>query len=204
MVIGCILCMRIHAISIHQYHTRLVRSEVTEANIEITIFSIYCPYAKAEGKQYTKRILPHFLIPECNICLLNVIEFYKISHSTGKIAYELSAGILGTVNLKTIKRHYDMIVNYIIKAIADLAQFLATIPNLVTLKNPKPSDKSGLVLLDDYTRLLDRAAERTGIRTKTNLIRIIHRTYILQKTRNHSIQIPMNLVVACVLFNDTS
>lgn len=204
MVIGCILCMRIHAISIHQYHTRLVRSEVTETNIKIIIFSIYCPYAKAEGKQYTKRILPHFVIPECNICLLNVIEFYKISHSTGKIAYELSAGILGTVNLKTIKRHYDMTVNYILKAIADLAQFLSTIPNLVTLENFKPSDNKELVLLDDYTRHLNRAAERTGIRTKTNLIRIIHRTYILQKTRNPGLQLPMNLVVACVLFNDTS
>ena len=196
--------MQIHEIRIHQYHSRLVRSEITETNIEIIIFSIYCPNAKAEGRQYTKRILPYFVIPECNICLLNAIQFYQISHGVGKIAYEQSAGILGTVNLKTIKRHYDMAANYLLEAIMDLVQFLTTIPNLVTLEDPRPSDESHLVLLDEYTRLINQAAERTGKRTNANPVRITHRTYILQKARNPGLYIPMNLVVAYVFFNDTS
>jgi hypothetical protein len=204
MVIGCILCMCIHTVRIHQYHTRLVRSEITEVNIQIIIFSIYCPYAKAAGKQYTKRILPYFVTPECNICLVNAIEFYKISHRAGKIAYELSAGILGTVNLKTIKWHYAMAVNYIRATVLELVLFLATIPNLVTLEEPKPSGDNDLDLISNYTRLINQAAEKVGRGPHIKQIRIVHRTYILQKTRKPGLQIPMNLVVACTFFNDTS
>lgn len=204
MVISCILCKRVHILRIHQYHTRLVRSEVTEENIEILIFSIYCPYAKAEGKQYTKRILPHFVIPECNICLVNVFEFYKVCHTTGKIDYSIAAGILGTVDERTIKRHYTMAASYIPQTTAEIARFLSTIPNLIALPESRPGQKSELELFSQYITLLNLAMEKAGMRTKTEPLIIIQRSYVLQKFRNSCPEIPMNLVGFPACFDDTS
>ena len=56
----CILCGEVHPIHVHAKFTRLVRSNETEKNEPILIFSIICKNAKEQGRQYTKRILPFF------------------------------------------------------------------------------------------------------------------------------------------------
>ena len=38
-------------------------------NHELVIVSLICQEAKQQHKQYTKRMLPWFVIPECNIRL---------------------------------------------------------------------------------------------------------------------------------------
>ena len=67
------LCGEIHAVRIHAVLMRKIRNRDFE-NVEIGVFSIVCGRAKEQGKQYTKRILPPFVIPECNITLENVLE----------------------------------------------------------------------------------------------------------------------------------
>ncbi len=38
---------------------------------------IFCNTAKKRGEQYTKRMLPAFVSPECNIMLSNVMEYVE-------------------------------------------------------------------------------------------------------------------------------
>jgi hypothetical protein len=202
--IACILCMHIHPVRIHQFHERLIRSEVTETNIKIMIFSIYCPYAHAEGRQYTKRILPYFVIPECNICLVNVIRFYKHSRFSGKPNYDLAAGILGTVDERTIKRHFFMLRSYLEIATAELVGFLVSIPNLVTLPDVKSHIYSDMDLFMKYITLLNTALEKAGENVECKPVRILHRVYTRQKYRLLCPYLPMNLVLCSFFFNDTS
>ncbi|HYX07062.1 MAG TPA: hypothetical protein VE912_10055 [Bacteroidales bacterium] len=203
-IVTCILCMRIHVIRIHEYHYRLIRSEVTEKNIQIKIFSIYCSYAKAEGRQYTKRILPYFVIPECNICLVNIFAFYKDSQPSGKPDYSKTAGILGTVDERTIKRHYNMVATYIRQTIVEIAHFLSSIPNLTVLPDFKPGHNNEIRNFFQYLSLLNLAMEKAGIQTKTEPVRILHRTYVLHKIRKFCPVIPMNLVECSATPYDTS
>lgn len=203
-IIACMLCMQIHILLVHQYHSRLVRSEVTEENIEIIIFSIYCPYAKAAGRQYTKRILPYFVIPECNICLINVFNFYTTCLPSGKINYSMSARTLGTVNVRTINRHYNMVRTYLLQANAEISYLLSTIPNLITLPDFKPGQNNEVKHLIHQIALINLSMEKAGMQNKTEPVRILHKVYIRQKFRKSSPEIPMNLVECSTIFNDTS
>jgi hypothetical protein len=203
-IIACLLCMRIHAIRVHQYHSRLVRSEVTEENIEISIFSIFCPYAKAEARQYTKRMLPYFVVPECNICLVNIFAFYQACQPSGKPGYAYAAGILGTVDERTIKRHFNMVATYIRQTNTAVAHFLSTIPNLAVVPDFTPDQNNEIKHLFQYIAQLNLAMEKAGIQAKTEPLIILNRTYIQQKSRKIYPEIPMNLVECTAIPNDTS
>ena len=47
-------------------------------NHELVIVSLICEEAKRQHKQYTKRMLPWFVIPECNIRLDLVLNLLKL------------------------------------------------------------------------------------------------------------------------------
>ena len=46
-------------------------------NHQLLIVSLICQEAKQQHKQYTKRILPWFVVPECNIRLDLVLNLMK-------------------------------------------------------------------------------------------------------------------------------
>ena len=60
-------------------------------NHELVIVSLICQEAKQQHKQYTKRMLPWFVIPECNIRLDLVLNLLKLveRHPSGgmRLAY---------------------------------------------------------------------------------------------------------------------
>ena len=203
--IACILCGQIHKVKVHQYFLRLVRSEVTEGNLRIIIFSIFCRYAKATGKQYTKRILPYFVIPECNICLINVFKFYQISMTTGKIRYDIANNIMGTICIQTINRHYGMVTQYLSQTILTTASYKAVIPNLTGLESFIPTGRNPLEELCHQAGQVDLAVRKAGLPVSTDInpIRMVHRIYVLQKSRG-PVHLPMNLRICCLLFYDTS
>ena len=97
----CLLCGQVHRLYIHGYVGRLIRDNSTYENVEIVICVIICPTAKREGKQYTKRLVPPFVIPECNISLENVFAMYR-AMPDGRIDYDRASELLGTVCAKTI------------------------------------------------------------------------------------------------------
>jgi hypothetical protein len=93
-------------VRIHAVLGRKIRTE-EEKNTEILIVSIYCERARARGRQYTKRILPVFVIPGCNITLENVL-LYLGRHAEGEaIDYEEASYLLGSYDNRTIRRHVE-------------------------------------------------------------------------------------------------
>ena len=78
-------------------------------NHELVIVSLICEEAKRQHKQYTKRMLPWFVIPECNIRLDLVLNLLKLveRHPSGgmRLAYEQADAVIGSVCEHTIARH---------------------------------------------------------------------------------------------------
>ena len=105
------LCGQVHELHIHGYVRRLVRSNATHTNKAILICVIICFAAKGTGKQYTKRMLPPFVTPECNIGLDNAFEMYR-AMPDGRICYDRASELLGTFCVKTMRRHYLMVVAF--------------------------------------------------------------------------------------------
>ena len=73
----CLLCGRRHEPRIHAWCERLVRC-ADGRNHELVIVSLICAEARRQGKQYTKRMLPWFVIPECNIRLDLVVKLLQL------------------------------------------------------------------------------------------------------------------------------
>ena len=67
---------------IHCYCKRLVRC-TDGSNHQHLIVVIICERAREAGAQYTKRMLPWFVIPECNIRLDLVLELRKKHPTAG-------------------------------------------------------------------------------------------------------------------------
>ena len=86
----CLLCGNRHRAHIHAWCERLVRC-ADGRNHQLLIVSLICKEARRQGNQYTKRILPWFVIPECNIRLdlvLNLLKLVERHPSDGqKLAY---------------------------------------------------------------------------------------------------------------------
>ena len=77
-------------------------------NHQLIIVSLICHEAKQQHKQYTKRILPWFVIPECNIRLDLVLNLMKLEERDPKgatLAYEQADAVIGSACERTIGRH---------------------------------------------------------------------------------------------------
>ena len=85
---------------------RLVRC-ADGRNHELVIVSLICQEAKQQHKQYTKRMLPWFVIPECNIRLDRVLNLLKLVERRGgmRLAYEQADAVIGSVCEHTIARY---------------------------------------------------------------------------------------------------
>ena len=102
----CVLCGERHEVRVHAVLGRKIRTE-EERNTEILIVSIYCERARECGRQYTKRILPVFVIPGCNITLENVLLYLR-RHAEGEtIDYEEASYLFGSYDNRTIRRHIE-------------------------------------------------------------------------------------------------
>ena len=88
---------------IHCYCERLVRC-TDGSNHQHLIVVIICERAREAGTQYTKRMLPWFVIPECNIRLDLVLELWK-KHPTAGSARAHAYAVIGSACERTIARH---------------------------------------------------------------------------------------------------
>jgi len=102
--VACPLCGEVHGLRIHAVPWRNVRSPEVGENIEVTVISIICGRAKEAGGQYSKRILPPFLIPYCQIGRQGVLA-YLGQFPDGKIVYRFGNELLGARDIRTIRRH---------------------------------------------------------------------------------------------------
>jgi hypothetical protein len=87
-----------------------------------------CAKAKAEGRQYTKRMLPDFLMPYARMRLDLVLEAAK-KREEG-MALEQCSRIMGCVDLDTVRRHLRRIEEAAAATALLLAERHAAAPHL--------------------------------------------------------------------------
>jgi hypothetical protein len=196
------LCREIHLLRVHAILKRKIRTD-EEQNIDILIISIYCIRAKERGWQYTKRILPPFVIPECNIMLVNVWR-YIVRYPDGVIRYEQAGFMLGSYDNRTIKKHILLGWQMIQVANLGLMKFLSTLPGFASLPKLKVGESahSHLVLMVEQSR---QAAVRMGIAGSTvaPVVSYIHGVYVVEKSRKRP-KTTLNHVFQALLYFDTS
>ncbi len=107
LFVPCPLCGEVHELRIHALLWRNVRSPEQGENTEIVIVAIICGRAEEAGKQYTKRILPPFVIPYCQIGREGVMA-YLHRFPEGRIVYRFGNELLGARDIRTIRRHIAM------------------------------------------------------------------------------------------------
>ena len=208
--IPCPLCGEIHAVRIHDYLGRKIRRNDTWENEEIIIFSIFCKTAKQRGDQYTKRILPAFVIPECNIMLINVME-YERRWPQERINYSQAQRILGARDRRTIRKHIGEGREIIEETNLALTQVLSELPGFARLPEQKPG-------MGRHERLVSTVEEIDGAvtrmhgagREKVPAIGYVHVVYMYRRARNPvkisagSSKTPSNHVLSSLAFDDTS
>lgn len=98
------MCGEVHRLRIHVVVARKIRTE-EERNTAVLIAAIYCGRARRRGGQYTKRMLPSFVIPRCTITLENVLRYVLGHPEEGAIDYDEASYLLGSYDNRTIRKH---------------------------------------------------------------------------------------------------
>jgi len=152
------LCGKEHPVKVHCYPQRKVRSPEDCTNKSIFIFSIICDEAKERGWQYTKRILPEFVIPECNIRLDRVL--LVLSRVDGqRVDYEKASQILGAIDDRTIRRHLEWIQQILACTLLECTQLLVGLLSFGVLPGQPPGESAYGQLLR-LVEELNRAAQK--------------------------------------------
>lgn len=168
----------------------------------ITIIVIFCHQAKDLGKQYTMRLLPPFVIPYCVICRETVHAYLRL-YPNGPIHSAIASQMMGTVDMRTIRRHLRRATQLISDAALRLWEFLDTLPIATPL--PHPGGASPIEFLDIAAQEIER--EASGVSgAVTAVIPIIVYVHVLDVyARARQPIIPVStLVLRAVFFHDTS
>ena len=152
--VPCLLCGEIHPLKLHAYLTRKVRSPARAADIEIRIVAVICLKAKEQGRQYTKRLLPPFVIVFCRIGRQGVLEYLR-RFPDGRIVSDIACAMLGTLDLRTIRRHLGMAGTHIEKAVQRLAPLFRKAGSAI--RRPHRGESHG-----EYLEYLSRQDHRAG------------------------------------------
>lgn len=198
----CLLCGEIHKLRVHAKIVRKIRTG-EEKNTEILIISIYCIRAKKRGLQYTKRILPPFVIPECNIILEYVLKYIAL-YPDGSIDYEQAGFILGTYDNRTIDRHIELARKMIAGTNLHLCELFSSLSSYAHL----PEEKTGEGEYA-YLTLLVNEANQAAIRIRGSgsdeikSIAYVHIEYMFGKSRSPP-KTSLNHVLRTLLFHAIS
>ena len=199
-----------HEARIHAWIGRKIRKYDTWENEEITILAIICPTARKHGNQYTKRILPAFVTPECNIMLSNVMR-YVAGYPGERINYAKAQMILGAKDRRTMRKHILQGRKIMEETNLELTRVLSGLPGFGRLPEQKPG-------VGVHERLLStaREIERAGTRMhgadgpKLPATGYVHVVYAFRRARNPvktsaiSATTPLNHVLSSLAFDDTS
>ena len=194
------LCSRVHRLYIHYYVGRLIRDPATEKNAEIVICVIICYIAKDEGKQYTKRMLPPFVTPECNITLEHTFRMVA-AMPEGGIDYRYAGKFLGTYCWRTIRHHYRMIVGYTEIAVLFLAEYLALIAPFIRQPGHPPYEQLFTLFLSLRQAMHQAHFQRTGRPyDPPPALLYLHPVYVGRKSRSTGKGKNLLNLVSCIRF----
>lgn len=164
----CALCGQVHRLRIHALHVRKIRSG-EEKNSRILIVSIYCVRARRDGTQYTRRILPPFVIRGCLITLENVLRYVSGHCGQERIDYQEASYLLGTYDNRTIAKHINTARAMIRQASVEVLRRLSS------LGMPAGEAPEADLTLSDWSRL--ESLLGTGSKAGGEPIVVIHAAY---------------------------
>jgi len=199
----CLLCGQLHVLKIRAFLWRKVRSPEDGLNTEIIIILIFCKTAKEQGWQYTKRLLPPFVIPYCVICREPVMAYIR-QYPDGAIHSAIASPMMGTIDIRTIRRHVRLAMHLIKDASLQLWEFLSGLSGYASLPAHRPG-ASPLESLDKAAQEMDRAATRVqGCSAETIPVLVyVHALNVYTRARNPIVPVP-TLVLQATFFHDTS
>ena len=194
---------------IHAYLVRKIRKSNTRKNEQITVLAIFCPAAKERGDQYTKRILPAFVTPECNIMLCSVME-YVARHPQERINYAKAEMILGAEDPRTIRKHIRGGRQILEETNLELTRVLCGLPGFARLPEQKPGVGIHERLAFTVAEIESAVTRMHGAdRVKVPAIGYVQVAYVFHRARNaikvsgNSSITPLNHVLSSLAFNDT-
>ena len=201
--VPCPLCGRVHSLRVHAVLVRKVRSAEEAENVDITIISIICTTAKEARKQYSKRILPPFVIPYCQIGREGVLAYLK-RFPDGSVVYSDGFLMLGARDMRTIRRHIAMGLATVAAAALELARLLSGLPAYATLPQPRLGVMPGEYLAA-LVEQVDCAAQRTGGGTASRVPAMVyaHLVNVFDRCPTPLVT-PLSYVLRAALFHDTS
>lgn len=123
----CVLCGTIHQLAIHSYPGRNARDPVTGLNIAGHVVCVICAVALAQGLQYTKRMLPDFLVPGCVIRLDATLAAVEAGIETAELL-DKACSLMGCIDERTVTRHVGLATAAIQRANLQLSQTMARSP----------------------------------------------------------------------------
>jgi hypothetical protein len=202
-LVPCPLCGDVHGLRIHALLWRKVRSPEEGENVEITIISIVCVRAKEAGKQYSKRILPPFVIPYCQIGREGVLA-YLGRFPDGRIVYRIGNELLGARDIRTIRHHIAMGLATIAAAGLELARLLSGLPAHASLPEPQIKQSPGQYL-EELSQQMARAARRAGGSRGPEIPPIVYAHLLSVVDRSPGpVVTPLSRVLKAAVFHDSS
>ena len=148
-----------HGLHIHGYVDRSYRDRDSGEDEQIEIIVIRCPIAREDGKQYTRRLLPEFLIPRCRIRLDHVVEASALGSEDRRT--ERVCRLLGCIDPRTARRHLRRFEEAADRVALELSAGRAMSPQLGDLPSQTP-DSSALSRLERLYRAEIEAVARIG------------------------------------------
>jgi hypothetical protein len=180
-----------------------VRSPEERENLQVTIISIRCTTAEEAGKQYTKRLLPPFVIPYCQINRQAVMA-YLARFPDGRVEYGAGFRMLGALDIRTIRHHVALGVATIGAASLELAGFLSSLPAHAVLPE-SPITGSPRQHLEQLADQVHRAARRAGGAGRSPTPGILYAHLVSVRERSASpLETPLTSVLRAAVFHDTS
>ena len=179
-------------------------------NHELVIVSLICAEAKRQGKQYTKRMLPWFVIPECNIRLDLVVKLqHLVERDPGsgmRLAYEQADAVIGSASERTIARHLGWVRRLVAASLLEASELLAELAPFAALPEVRAGG-GGLAELQRYLLALAMARGRAvgggAVGAVLTVIGCLHLRYVVMRARN-PVALPLNQVLRYRLWFDTS
>ena len=170
---------------------------------------ILCEIAKQRGHQYTKRMLPDFVMHECNVLLSNVMKYIK-QYPQEKINYPKAEIILGVVDCRTIRKHILRGRRIMEETNRELTQVLSGLASFIRLPDAKPGVATYERLASTVDEIESAIIRMDGAgRVKVRAIEYVHVAYKFHRVRN-SVKISWDFrksfgrVLSNLAFHDTS
>jgi hypothetical protein len=193
----------VHALRVHAVLLRKVRSPEEGENVELTIIAIRCTTAEQAGKQYTKRVLPPFVIPYCQIGREGVMA-YLARFPDGRVEYAAGFRMLGARDIRTIRRHVALGLATVGAASLELAGFLSSLPAHATLPDSPITGSPG-DYLQELAHQMHAAARRAGGSGRLPIPGMLYAHLVSVRERSASpLETSLTSVLRAAVFHDTS